>query len=76
MRNKGNSCSVDDSIILVNSAGLSIQFNASEVRQSGRSASGVRLMRLEENTTVVDAQAIKKQEEDAAESGTPGQNPS
>ena len=73
---KALSCSVDDSIILVNSAGLSIQFNASEVRQSGRSASGVRLMRLEENTAVVDAQAIKRQdEEDAAESGTPEQSP-
>ncbi|OJI07022.1 DNA gyrase subunit A [Candidatus Micrarchaeum sp.] len=73
---KALSCGIDDSIILVNSAGLSIQFNASEVRQSGRSASGVRLMRLEENTIVVDAQAIKRQdEEDAAESGTPEQSP-
>ena len=47
-----------DKVILINSAGISIQFNASEVRQSGRGSMGVRLMRLDEGTKIVDAQLI------------------
>ncbi len=46
------------SILLINSKGLSIQFPVSEIRVTGRSASGVRLMRIDKGTSVVDAQVI------------------
>ncbi len=50
--------SVEDNVLLVSSGGLSIQFNVASIRKTGRSASGVRLMRLERGSRVVDAQAI------------------
>jgi len=49
-----------DNLLLVNSKGLSIEINISSIRVTGRYASGVRLMRLEEGSFVVDAQVIKK----------------
>ena len=55
---KAISYTKSDKIILVNSAGISIQFNASEVRKSGRGSMGVRLMRLDDGTRIVDAQLI------------------
>ncbi len=48
----------NDSVILINSKGLSIQFPVSSIRETGRSASGVRLMRLDHDTRVVDAQTV------------------
>ncbi|MCL5102019.1 MAG: DNA gyrase subunit A [Candidatus Marsarchaeota archaeon] len=69
---KAITCEPEDSIILVNTAGVSIQFSASEIRQSGRNASGVRLMRLDEGTHVVDAQAIKKAGQEGAASDATG----
>jgi len=45
---------------MINSKGLSIIFPASNVRVTGRGASGVRLMRLDQKVKVVDAQAMGK----------------
>lgn len=45
-------------ILLISSSGLSIQFPVSAVRVTGRSASGVRLMKVEKGVTVVDAQLV------------------
>ena len=47
-----------ENIILFNSKGLSIQFPVEEIRITGRSASGVRLMRLDADSKVVDAQVV------------------
>ncbi len=45
-------------ILLISSKGLSIEFPVSEVRVTGRSASGVRLMRIEQGVKVVDAKVV------------------
>lgn len=52
------SVSKDDHLLIINSAGVSIKFVVSEIRQTGRAASGVHLMRLDAATRVVDAQII------------------
>ncbi|MCL4546885.1 MAG: DNA topoisomerase (ATP-hydrolyzing) subunit A [Deltaproteobacteria bacterium] len=52
---------LDDNIILFNSQGMSIEFPASEVRITGRGASGVRLMKIESDSRIVDAQVAPKQ---------------
>jgi DNA gyrase subunit A len=49
-----------DNVILISSNGISIQFNVSSVRKTGRAASGVRIMRIEKGNKVVDAQVINK----------------
>ena len=49
-----------DNVLLVGSSGLSIQFDASSIRKTGRSTSGVRLMRLERGVHIVDAQVISR----------------
>lgn len=46
------------SILIISSKGLSIQFPVSDIRITGRSASGVRLMRLDRGASVVDAQML------------------
>ncbi|MGC8688175.1 MAG: DNA gyrase subunit A [Candidatus Micrarchaeia archaeon] len=48
----------DENIILFNSKGLSIQFPVEEIRITGRSASGVKLMKLDPDSKVVDAQVV------------------
>lgn len=48
----------DDNIILINSKGISITFPVNEIRVTGRAASGVRLMRLDNGAVIVDAQTI------------------
>ncbi len=45
-------------ILLINSKGLSIQFPVSAIRVTGRSASGVRLMKVDRDASVVDAQLV------------------
>jgi DNA gyrase subunit A len=45
----------DDKVVLINSLGVSITFPTSEVRVTGRAASGVRLMHLGQGQKVVDA---------------------
>jgi len=47
-----------EKIILINSKGLSIEIDVSSVRVTGRNASGVRLMRLEPGTKLIDVQGI------------------
>ena len=49
-----------DNVLLVSSDGMSIQFEVSSIRKTGRSASGVRLMRLDHGVKIVDAQVIPK----------------
>jgi len=53
----------DDEIFLINSRGLSITFPASSIRKTGRSASGVKLMKLDDGAKVVDAQVIRKKDD-------------
>ena len=50
--------------ILINSLGISISFPISSIRVTGRAASGVRLMKLEENSKVVDAQILSEEEKE------------
>ncbi len=52
---------LDDNVIVFNSKGLSIRFSANTIRVTGRNASGVRLMRLEADAKVVDAQVVGKE---------------
>ena len=53
----------DDSVILVTSAGQSIRFKQSDVRQMGRTAAGVRAMKLKGDDFAVEAGVIKKDNE-------------
>ncbi len=55
----------EDRVLLINSSGISIQFNVSEVRKTGRAASGVRLMKLESGSKVIDAQVSIAEKDDA-----------
>ncbi|MCL5429976.1 MAG: DNA gyrase subunit A [Candidatus Marsarchaeota archaeon] len=64
-----------DYILIINSMGLSIQFPIAEIRITGRGASGVRLMRVEKNTVVVDAQIISKEEAASVQKGTATPDP-
>jgi DNA gyrase subunit A len=51
--------------ILINSLGISISFPIASIRVTGRAASGVRLMRLEQGSRVVDAQILAEEEKEA-----------
>ncbi len=51
-----------DNVLLINSKGITISFPVSEVRITSRAASGVRLMKLEPGTKVVDAQVLPKEQ--------------
>ena len=46
-------------VLLINSKGIAISFDVSTIRITGRNASGVRLMRLDEGAKVVDALVVK-----------------
>ncbi len=48
----------DETIVLINSKGVSITFQTSEVRVTGRAASGVRLMHVSPGIRVVDAAVL------------------
>lgn len=52
------SCKEDDTILLINSKGISIEFKVSSIRETGRNASGVRLISLDKGIIVVDAQVM------------------
>jgi len=52
-----------DNVLLLNSKGISIQFPVSEIRKTGRAASGVRVMRIEQGTTIIDAQVAAAAEQ-------------
>ena len=43
-------------VVLINSKGIAISFDAASIRITGRNASGVRLMKLDEGAKVIDAQ--------------------
>ncbi len=59
---KAVKASEKDNIILMNSNGVSIMFPVSSIRITGRSASGVHMMRLDAATRVVDAGVLSEQE--------------
>lgn len=61
-----------DSILLISSTGISIQFPVSSVRKTGRAASGVRMMRLEPGSAVVDAQVISDAQQPQTATAGPG----
>ncbi len=50
--------STNGNLVLINSKGVSISFPTSEIRITGRAASGVRLMKMEPGVKVVDAQIL------------------
>jgi DNA gyrase subunit A len=54
-----------DSVMAVASDGQSIRFDEADVREMGRSAGGVRVMRLDKNMVVVGADTVKKDAKDA-----------
>jgi Type IIA topoisomerase (DNA gyrase/topo II, topoisomerase IV), A subunit len=45
-------------VVLINSKGIAISFDAASIRITGRNASGVRLMKLDEGAKVIDAQVF------------------
>jgi Type IIA topoisomerase (DNA gyrase/topo II, topoisomerase IV), A subunit len=53
----------DDNVLLINSKGISIQFPVSEVRKTGRAASGVRMMRIDSDTHIIDAQVASAEKQ-------------
>ncbi len=61
----------DQQLILINSIGVSITIPISSIRITGRAASGVRLMRLEEKATVTDARLLGSEPEPASLPSTP-----
>lgn len=55
----------DDDVIAVSSDGQSIRFKESDVREMGRSAGGVRVMKLDKGARVVGVDVIRKQDQNA-----------
>ena len=49
-------------VLLISSKGVTIKFEADSIRITGRSASGVRLMKVEAGTKVVDARVLESEE--------------
>ncbi len=54
-----------DNVMVVSSDGQSIRFDQEEVREMGRAAGGVRVMKLDKKVSVVGADTIKKGSNDA-----------
>jgi DNA gyrase subunit A len=54
-----------DEVMCVSSDGQSIRFKEEEVRQMGRAAGGVRVMKIDKGETVVGADTVKKSMKDA-----------
>jgi DNA gyrase subunit A len=50
----------EGNVLLINSKGISITFPVEGIRVTGRAATGVRLMRLDNGAVIVDAQSISK----------------
>ncbi len=50
--------SQNGNVVLINSKGVSISFPTSEIRVTGRAASGVRLMKMDQGVKIVDAQIL------------------
>lgn len=55
----------DDDVMVVSSDGQSIRFESGDVREMGRSAGGVRVMKLDKDVSVVGADSIAKDIKDA-----------
>ncbi len=60
----------DSDVMIITESGKIIRLEAAQIRQSGRSAQGVRLVRLEEGDRVAAACVVR---EDSGENGTNGQ---
>ncbi|MDE1846548.1 MAG: DNA gyrase subunit A [Candidatus Micrarchaeota archaeon] len=58
-------------VLLINSRGVTIKFEADSIRITGRAASGVRLMRVEPGAKVVDARTISDAEESVENPSVP-----
>ena len=56
-----------EDIMLINDSNVIIRMNSDEISVFGRSAQGVRLMRMEQGGRVVSAAKLPPMEEDAAE---------
>jgi DNA gyrase subunit A len=55
-----------DNVMVVSSDGQSIRFDQDEVREMGRAAGGVRVMKLDKKVSVVGADTVKKGSNDGA----------
>ena len=64
----------DERLLLVNSKGISISIPTSSIRITGRAASGVRLMKLEPGSRVIDARLMDNEPETAVKDSTEEQN--
>ncbi len=63
------SCSDDDEIMIVTTAGLTIRQNVRNIRKTGRAASGVRLIRLNDGDRVASAGKVAREDSMNGDSG-------
>ena len=62
----------DDEVFLINSDGIIIRIEASDVSRLGRTTQGVRIMKVEEETEIVAmAKSIREEDEEGAPAGKP-----
>ena len=62
----------DDEVFLINSDGIIIRIEASDVSRLGRTTQGVRIMKVEEETEIVAmAKSIREEDDEAAPAGKP-----
>ena len=59
--------SLADDLMLITSGGVLIRTKVEQVRETGRAAAGVRLINLDEGTTLVSLERVAESEEDEAE---------
>ncbi|MBO4724931.1 MAG: DNA gyrase subunit A, partial [Firmicutes bacterium] len=65
----------DDDVLLINSDGIIIRINASEVSRLGRATQGVKIMKVDGDAAIVAmAKAIKDDDEEGEDSGASGEN--
>ena len=64
----------EEDIILINDANVIIRLNSGDVSQYGRSAQGVRLMKVAEDTSVVCVAKLPREEGDAEEANDPAES--
>jgi DNA gyrase subunit A len=64
----------DSDLMIVTKDGKIIRIESSEIRETGRSAQGVRVVRMEEGDRVAAASVIPEAEPDGDKNGTNGQN--
>ena len=62
----------DDEVFLINSDGIIIRIEASDVSRLGRTTQGVRIMKVEEETEIVAmAKSIREEDEEGVPAGSP-----